>query len=78
MLAVVVVLAVTFLYSSNSFAQISWYDAYVNLAGPAYGACRVKLTDVNGSFSQQSFTVPDAYKKEVLAVLLTAVSKALG
>ena len=73
-LMVVVVLSIMIFFATNAISEYDWYYCDVVTVGPAGSIYSIKLVDTAGAFPQMWFTLPDAYKKELLAISLTAMS----
>ena len=76
-LMVVVALSIMIFFATNAISAYDWYYCDVVTVGPAGSTYYIKLVDTAGAFPQTWFTLPDAYKKEYLAIALTAMSSAM-
>lgn len=74
---VLLIVGVVFLYE-NTYAANQDYICYVDQVGTKGGTqTRVMLTDDGGAFTQKWFLCRDNRKKEMLAILLTALTSNL-
>ena len=76
-LMVVVVLSIMVLLATNAIsATFNFYSCEVISVGPAGSTYYIKITDTAATpaFTNHWYVIPDAFKKEYLAIALTAMA----
>jgi len=72
-----IVLAMVFLFALNASAGDNWKTCNVIEAGQGVASAVVKLSEINGEFTNRMFNIDNSNKSAMLATALTAVSNGM-